>query len=68
MSETQELEIAKKTAGDLENCPWWRSRMPYLTPVGYSYVKGEARRYYKDRHGSYYYRRVTESEMHRRAW
>lgn len=58
-------EIMKK-AGDLELLPNWRSRISRLTPVGYAYGSGnEPRRYYTDGNGRYYYRGVTESEMHR---
>lgn len=58
-------EIMRK-AGDLELLPNWRYRISQLTPIGYAYGKGnEPRRYYKDGRGSYYYREVSESEMHR---
>ena len=67
MSESLELMRAKTQAGDLELIPWWRSKLKELTTVGYSYVGNEPRRYYRARNGRYYYRRVTESEMHRRA-
>lgn len=59
-------EKMKSVAGDLELFPGWRSRLSSLTPIGYDYGKGnEPRRYYTDGAGRYYYRRVTESEMHR---
>lgn len=54
-------------AGDLENNKFWRSRMANMKPIGYRYVKGEARRYYTDGRGGYYYRTVTEAEMHKKA-
>lgn len=55
-----------RTAADLEQFKQWRMWMPRLKPLGYAYVKGEARRYYlhKDT-GHYFYRTVSEAEMHR---
>lgn len=65
MNESLELMKAKKVAGDLENIPWWRSKMKYLTSIGCAYVRNEPRRYYRDKNGRYYYRRVAECELHR---
>lgn len=63
MAVTEEI---KKKAGDLELYPGWRSRLRHLTPIGYAYSRdNEPRRYYTDGEGRYYYRGVTESEMHR---
>lgn len=59
-------QIIIDKAGNLENNRYWRARMSSMKPIGYEYVKGEARRYYTDGRGGYYYRKVTESEMHRR--
>ena len=56
----------KAKAGDLELLPGWRSKLRKLTPIGYDYGRNnEPRRYYTDGGGRYYYRGVTESEMHR---
>lgn len=65
MTATQELLNAQKEAKNVENLINWRSWMPYLTPLGCAYEKGEPRRYYKDARGYYYYRVVTESELHK---
>ncbi|MBP3677414.1 MAG: hypothetical protein J6I97_03620 [Agathobacter sp.] len=65
MTATQELLKAQKEAMNVEELLNWRSWMPYLTPIGCAYVKGEPRRYYKDARGYYYYRAVNESELHR---
>lgn len=63
MAVTEEIEAK---AGDLEMYPGWKRRLRFLTPIGYAYGKdNEPRRYYMDGDGGYYYRRVTESEMHR---
>lgn len=67
MNESLELMKAKSVAGDLEIIPWWKSKMSSLTSIGCAYVKGEARRYYRDGNGRYYYRRITENEMYRRT-
>jgi len=66
MSATQELLLAQKIAGDLELIPWWKRMMSHLTPLGYAYVNGEPRKYYRYVNGRYYYRRVAECELHRR--
>lgn len=59
-------EEIKAKAGDLELHPGWRSRLRSLTRIGYAYGRGnEPRCYYTDGSGRYYYRGVTESEMHR---
>lgn len=63
MAVTDEI---KAVAGDLENHRHWKSLVKFLIPIGYDYVKGEARRYYQHKNGRYYYRAVTEAEMHRR--
>ena len=56
----------KAKAGDLELLPGWRSKLRKLTPIDYDYGRdNEPRRYYTDGAGRYYYRGVTESEMHR---
>lgn len=57
-------EIVSK-AGDMERYPQWRTWMKDMTKIGYRYVKGEPRCYYKFYNGDYYYRIVTEAEMHR---
>lgn len=58
----------KANAGDLEQYPQWKSWMPMLTPIGYAYSRdGEPRRYYRHQDGRFYYKGVTEAEMHRRA-
>ena len=63
MAVTDEIVIV---AADITLYSNWRIRVKDMTPIGDRYVKGEARRYYKD--GSrYYYRPITEAEMHRRA-
>lgn len=63
MAITEEI---KAKAGDLESYTGWRSKLRYLTPIGYAYGRGnEPRCYYTDGAGRYYYRGVTESEMHR---
>lgn len=63
MAVTEEI---KANAGDLEMHPGWRSKLKYLKPIGYDYGKGnEPRRYYTDGAGRYYYRGVSEYEMHR---
>ena len=63
MAVTEEI---KAKAGDLEMQPGWRSRLRYLTRIGYAYGRdNEPRCYYTDGGGRYYYRGVTESEMHR---
>lgn len=54
-----------KDAQDIESFRNWRSWMPYMEPKSYAYVNGEARHYYKHVSGRYFYRKVTESEMHR---
>ena len=65
MAVTDEI---KRNAGDLEQFSNWRTRLKQLTPIGYAYSSdNEPRRYYTDGNGRYYYRGVTESEMHRRA-
>lgn len=63
----QELPEKWKDAQNIETFRNWRSWMPYMKPEpdGYRYVNGEARRYYRHVSGRYFYRRVTESEMHR---
>lgn len=58
-------EEIKSKAGDIELHKNWRVRLKSMTPVGYDYVNGEARRYYSEGRDRYYYRRVSESEMHR---
>lgn len=64
MAVTDEI---KRNAGDLEQFQNWRTRLRQLTPLGYAYHGGEARRYYTDGNGRFYYRGVTEAEMHSRA-
>lgn len=65
MCETQLLLKAKEEASNLENIPWWKSKMPYLRPIGTGYVNGEARRYYKEiNRDVYWYRRIAECELH----
>lgn len=64
MAVTDEI---KSKAGDLEIFRDWKVRLRHLTPIGYAYSRdGEPRRYYTNGKGSYYYRTVTESEMHSR--
>ena len=58
-------EEIKAKAGDITWHKNWRARISRMTPLGYDYVKGEARRYYSDGRGGYYYRPITETEMHR---
>lgn len=53
-------------AGDITLYKNWRVRVADMTRIGERYVKGEARRYYTDGRGGYYYRPITEAEMHRR--
>lgn len=53
------------TACDITWFKNWRVRIQGMTVVGHKYVKGEARRYYTDGNGRYYYRGITEAEMHR---
>lgn len=55
------------TSGDITWHKDWRRRIASMTPIGDRYVKGEARRYYSDGRGGYYYRPITEAQMHRRA-
>lgn len=57
--------IIKSNAGDIELHKNWKVRLASMTHIGYDYVNGEARRYYSDGRGGYYYRRVSEAEMHR---
>lgn len=52
-------------AQDIENFRNWRSWMPHMKALGYAYKNGEPRRYYKHVSGRIFYRKVTESEMHR---
>lgn len=60
-------EIVEK-AGNLELFKQWKTWMPKLKHIGYRYVKGEARSYYIHKEdGKYWYRTVSEAEMHRRA-
>lgn len=65
MNKLEELEKAKKEASNMENLLNWKSWMPYMTPIGYTYVNGEPRRYYRDKRGYYFYRVVSECELHR---
>lgn len=57
-------EIISK-AGDITWQKNWRTRVAGMKRIGERYVKGEARRYYTDGRGGYYYRPITEAEMHR---
>lgn len=67
MTATQELLTAQKEAKNLESLINWRSWLPYLENLGCAYVKGQPRRFYKDKRGYYYYRVVNEVELHRRT-
>ena len=67
MTATQELMKATQEAKNLENLINWRSWLPYLENLGCSYIDGKPRRFYKDKRGFYYYREVSEVELHRRA-
>lgn len=62
MAVTEEI---MRQAGDIENYKNWRYLLSSMTPIGYAYRNGEPRRYYSDGNGRYYYRGVTEAEMHR---
>lgn len=62
MAVTEEI---MRVAGDITLYPNWKARLRDLTPIGYAYRNGEPRRYYKDGDRRYYYRPVTEAEMHR---
>ena len=57
-------EIVKK-ASNLETLTNWKALMQYMTPIGCTYVNNEPRRYYRNRIGHYYYRVVSESEVHK---
>lgn len=52
-------------AGDVTWNKNWRYRIANMKRIGDRYVNGEARRYYSDGRGGYYYRQITEAEMHR---
>lgn len=65
MANLIELEKAKKDAVNLETLINWKSLMQYMTVLGCAMVNGEPRRFYKNRIGHYYYRVVSESELHR---
>ena len=52
-------------AGDITWSKNWRTRIANMKRIGEKYVNGEARRYYTDGRGGYYYREITEAEMHR---
>lgn len=52
-------------AGNMENYPQWKSWMKHMKKIGYRQINGEARCYYRFYNGSFFYRRVTEAEMHR---
>lgn len=54
-----------RVAGDITWNKNWRTRIARMKRVGERYVNGEARRYYTDGRGGYYYRPITEAEMHR---
>lgn len=54
-----------KDACNLETLINWKGLMQYMTPIGCVYVNHEPRRYYKNRIGHYYYRVISESEMHK---
>lgn len=58
-------EEIMRNAGDITHHPNWKGRLKELTPIDYAYRNGEPRRYYTDEKGGYYYRAVTEAEMHR---
>ena len=63
MAVTDEI---KSSAADIEIFNNWKARLSSLTPIGYAYGRNnEPRRYYTDGSGRYYYRGVTEYEMHR---
>ena len=63
MAVTEEI---KEKAGDITIFSNWKARLSTLTPIGYAYGKNnEPRRYYTNGAGRYYYREVTEYEMHR---
>ena len=57
-------EIVKK-ARNLEALTNWKALIQYMTPLDYKYVNNEPRLYYINRIGHYYYRRVSESEVHK---
>lgn len=61
----QELWKARTQAVNVESLTNWKSWMKHMTPLGCDYVNGEPRRFYKDVRGYYYYRVVSESELHR---
>ena len=64
MAVTDEI---KREAADLEQFRDWKIRLSRLIPIGYAYGRsGEPRRYYMNGSGQYYYREVTEAEMHSR--
>lgn len=68
MNKTLEMMRAIEDATDLDQIPWWRRIMPYLTPLDCKYVNGQPRRYYKNENtGRYYYRAVAECEMYKRC-
>ena len=63
MAVTDEI---KSNAADIEIFNNWKARLSSLTPIGYDYGRNnEPRRYYTDGSGRYYYRGVTEYEMHK---
>lgn len=67
MSETMELMKAIKEAGNLEDLPWWRSKMKDLTPLYSTVVNGVPRMYYKEKNRMVcWYRRISESGVYRR--
>lgn len=56
-----------RVAGDITWNKNWRTRIAKMHRIGDRYVRGEARRFYTDGKGNYYYRPISEAEMHRRA-
>lgn len=57
-------EIVSK-AGDITWHKNWRTRVAKMYRIGDRYVRNEARRYYTDGRGGYYYRPINEADMHR---
>lgn len=66
LTDGEMLMAAIKTAGHLEDLPWWRSKIKDLTPICCTRVNGQARRYYKERNRFVcWYRVIPESELYR---
>ena len=58
-------DVIVSNAGDITNYKDWRRRVAGMTYIGDRYVRGKARRYYSDGNDRYYFRPITEAEMHR---